>query len=244
MNSAQQNRGNQRGGNQRGGNQRGGNQKGGFKRNRNQNEDIPESASKIKKRLRDVQRMLRSKDRFSAQAITEAKRRLRSLQYELGEKTVDEKERKMVNKYHKVKHFERKKVQRKIKQAETSLEKATDSTNKEVLQAQLDEWKIKQLYINHFPKTVAYVSLFPQDNEDDEKSVARKEKVLNGIKAALEKGDKDLKEFSKFYRQKYRDELIKKGIIIIDPVGDEDEETTKEEKEEKEEEEEDDFFEK
>ncbi|RCI05906.1 hypothetical protein CU098_013737, partial [Rhizopus stolonifer] len=61
MNSAQQNRGNQRGGNQRGGNQRGGNQKGGFKRNRNQNEDIPESASKIKKRLRDVQRMLRSK---------------------------------------------------------------------------------------------------------------------------------------------------------------------------------------
>ncbi|CAO3658875.1 unnamed protein product [Rhizopus stolonifer] len=179
--------------------------------------------------------MLRNKDRFSAQVITEAKRRLRLLQYELGEKTVDEKERRWSTNIIKSSTL--------IKQAETSLEKATDSENKEVLQAQLDEWKIKQLYINHFPKTVAYVSLFPQDNEDDEKSVARKEKVLNGIKAALEKGDKDLKEFSKFYRQKYRDELIKKGIIVIDSVGD-DEETTKEEKEEKEEEEEDDFFEK
>ncbi|KAI9272025.1 hypothetical protein BY458DRAFT_555563 [Sporodiniella umbellata] len=222
------------------------NRKGGFKRKRNQSEDIPESASKIKKRIRDVQRMLRSKDRFSAQAITESKRKLRTLQYELGEKAIDEKEKKMATKYHKVKHFERKKIERKINQTKLLLEKETNEDKKQSIQAELDKWNIKQLYTRHYPKTWAYVSLFPQSNEDDKKSVARKERILGEIKAALEKGDKELKEFNKLHRKSYRDKLIKKGIIVIEPLGDDDDNDIipKEEKDEESEEDDDDFFEK
>lgn len=42
---------------------------------------------------------------MSAQVLTESKRRLRVLEFELGEKMIDEVERAHATKYHKVKHF-------------------------------------------------------------------------------------------------------------------------------------------
>jgi hypothetical protein len=41
----------------------------------------------------------------SAQVITESKRRLRVLEFELGERTIDEVEKTNNSKYHKVRHF-------------------------------------------------------------------------------------------------------------------------------------------
>ncbi|CEI87263.1 hypothetical protein RMCBS344292_01680 [Rhizopus microsporus] len=199
---------------------------GGFKRKRNNNAEAPESSSKIKKRIRDINRTLnkKNKDTLSAQAIIELKRKLRTLQYELGERVIDDKEQKMATKYHAVKHFERKKTERKINQIEKQLKEENDSEKKKELQ--------------NYPKTVPYVSLYPKGNENDEKSVARKQRILQEIKIALEKGDKSLREFTKSYRDKYREKLIKQGIIIIEPLA-EDEEQQQEGKED-----EDDFFEK
>lgn len=99
-----------------------GNQRSGFKRKRNESGNDEVGASKIRKKMRDMQRLLKNKvkkkakqtfgdtnslqqERLPAQAITESKRKLRALQYELGERLIDEKERKMASKYHKVKHF-------------------------------------------------------------------------------------------------------------------------------------------
>ncbi|ORE09892.1 hypothetical protein BCV72DRAFT_333380 [Rhizopus microsporus var. microsporus] len=213
---------------------------GGFKRKRNNNAEAPESSSKIKKRIRDINRTLnkKNKDTLSAQAIIELKRKLRTLQYELGERVIDDKEQKMATKYHAVKHFERKKTERKINQIEKQLKEESDSEKKKELQVKLEEFKLNMLYIRNYPKTVPYVSLYPKGNENDEKSVARKQRILQEIKTALEKGDKSLREFTKSYRDKYREKLIKQGIIIIEPLA-EDEEQQQEEKED-----EDDFFEK
>ncbi|KAG1231520.1 hypothetical protein G6F68_004808 [Rhizopus microsporus] len=216
---------------------------GGFKRKRNNNAEVPESSSKIKKRIRDINRTLnkKNKDTLSAQAIIELKRKLRTLQYELGERVIDDKEQKMATKYHAVKHFERKKTERKINQIEKQLKEENDSEKKRELQVKLEEFKLNMLYIRNYPKTVPYVSLYPKDNENDEKSVARKQRILQEIKTALEKGDKSLREFTKSYRDKYREKLIKQGIIIIEPLA-EDEEQQQQEEEGKEDE--DDFFEK
>ncbi|CAO3670038.1 hypothetical protein G6F70_006050 [Rhizopus microsporus] len=216
---------------------------GGFKRKRNNNAEVPESSSKIKKRIRDINRTLnkKNKDTLSAQAIIELKRKLRTLQYELGERVIDDKEQKMATKYHAVKHFERKKTERKINQIEKQLKEENDSEKKRELQVKLEEFKLNMLYIRNYPKTVPYVSLYPKDNENDEKSVARKQRILQEIKTALEKGDKSLREFTKSYRDKYREKLIKQGIIIIEPLA-EDEEQQQQQEEGKEDE--DDFFEK
>jgi hypothetical protein len=42
---------------------------------------------------------------LSAEVLTESKRRLRVLEFDLGERMVDEVERGNATKYHKVKHF-------------------------------------------------------------------------------------------------------------------------------------------
>lgn len=108
----------------------------------------------------------------SAQVITESKRRLRALELELGEKVIDEAERSHATKYHMVKHFgkslfafffckciklnltcnfyfkkERKKLERKVKQAKTALDGESDETKKARLQDKLDEQEIKLLYV-------------------------------------------------------------------------------------------------
>lgn len=91
-----------------------------------------------------------------------------------------------------------------------------------------------------------YVSLYPQENADDSKSVARKDSILKHIKEALLKGDSDLKLFSQHYRNTYKDKMIAKGIIpaIAPAAVDEDVQKDKSSSESEDDEEKDDFFEK
>ncbi|RCI05057.1 18S rRNA maturation protein, partial [Rhizopus stolonifer] len=175
-----------------------------------------------------------------AQVITESKRRLRALEYELGEKTIDEQERTNASKYHKIKHFERKKAERKVKQAKKDLRENTDETKAPALQAKVDEAEIKLLYTTHFPKTLHYVSLYPTNNQNDETSDARRERVLKDIKESLLNGDKDLSLMQKRYRDEYKEKLIKRGVI--QPLAPVDEEMT--EAKQGSDDEKDDFFEK
>ncbi|KAG2198629.1 hypothetical protein INT46_006406 [Mucor plumbeus] len=183
-----------------------------FTRNRGSKESIPLSAGKIKKKIRDAHRTINKKD-LPADVITEAKRRLRVLEYDLGEKVIDDHERDNSTKYHMVKHFERKKVQRKIKQAKKAVEEESDLTKKAQLQEKVDEWQVKLLYITNYPKTLSYISLFPQENENDTKSLARKTKLLEEIKKALLDGDKDLTLLKKRYRDSYKEKLIERKLI-------------------------------
>ncbi|GAA5811607.1 hypothetical protein MFLAVUS_005047 [Mucor flavus] len=213
-----------------------------FVRTRNQTEDIPLSASKIKKRIRDVKRTLAKGKNVSAQVITESKRRLRALELELGEKVIDEAERSHATKYHMVKHFERKKLERKVKQAKAALAGESDETKKARLQDKLDEQEIKLLYVLHYPKTIPYVSLFAEENEDDIKSKARREGLLKEIKESLLNGDKDLKLLNKKYREIYKQKLIKRGDLKPEEPIDEGADVIMEDK--KKEDVEDDFFEK
>ncbi|OBZ90690.1 rRNA-processing protein EFG1 [Choanephora cucurbitarum] len=207
---------------------------------------ITQHAGKIKKKVRDIKRMLNKSDKLPAQATTEAKRKLRALEFELGEKMIDEQERTKAAKYHKIKHFERKKVMRKLKQAKRALQENSDETKTAELQSKVDDVEIKLLYTTHFPKSLHYVSLFPNSNEQDPTSSARREKMLNEIRKALLDGDKDLSLLQKRYRDEYKEKLIKRGTIA--PVAPVDEEMTESKPEkntsDSSDEEKDDFFEK
>ncbi|KAI9486162.1 MAG: hypothetical protein EXX96DRAFT_547870 [Benjaminiella poitrasii] len=179
------------------------------------------SASKIKKKIRDTQRSL-NRPKIEAQVAIQLKRRLRSFQYDLGERIVDEHERSNASKYHKIKHFERKKIERKLKQVRKSLETETETDKKTELERQLEEFQVKLLYVQKYPKTMAYVSLYPKEETEDVKAVERREKLLKDIREAIKNGDGDLKMMLKRYRDEYKDMLIKKGKIeSVEPVDDE-----------------------
>ncbi|CEP10607.1 hypothetical protein [Parasitella parasitica] len=184
-------------------------------------DSIPISAGKIKKKIRDTQRTLSKKD-LPANVLTEAKRRLRVLEFDLGEKIIDDHERENSTKYHKVKHFERKKVERKLKQSVKALEKAkttVEEENAEIaakitqLEEKVDEWQVKLSYVRNYPKTLPYISLFPQENENDTKSLARKTRLLQEIRQALIDGDEDLTILKKRYRDSYKEKLIQRKLI-------------------------------
>ncbi|KAI8641111.1 hypothetical protein BD408DRAFT_389403 [Parasitella parasitica] len=183
-------------------------------KNQGPTQSTPLSAGKIKKKIRDTQRTISKKD-LPADVITEAKRRLRVLEFDLGEKIVDEHERENSTKYHKVKHFERKKVQRKLKQSKKAVEegKPEDELKMAQLEEKAKEWQIKLTYVLNYPKTLPYISLFPKENENDSKSLARKTRLLGEIEQALADGDQDLTLLKKRYRDSYKEKLIQRKLI-------------------------------
>lgn len=114
--------------------------------------------------------------------------------------------------------IERKKAERKLKQAKKALEtesKKEDADPAKIarLEETVTEMEIKLLYTKNYPKTVPYISLFPQENENDSKSLARKTKLLEEIKQALADGDEDLTLLKKRYRDSYKEKLIERKII-------------------------------
>ncbi|KAI9030927.1 hypothetical protein CLU79DRAFT_732073 [Phycomyces nitens] len=173
-----------------------------------------DSMGKIKKRIRDVNRTLKKGAR-TAKIRVESERRIRALEYELGEKTIDAQEQKNATAYHQVKHIERKKAERKLAQATAAL-KAASEDDKEAAEKMVEERKIDLLYTKHFPKSLPYVSILSK-NDEESKNTTREE-VREKIREAMKNGE-DFKDMQKFYRDKCRAWLEKrKKIPAAKPV--------------------------
>lgn len=119
------------------------------------------SASKgsAKQRLRAMERLLR------ASCLPEGVRREKELQLQALRKESDrskrvQREKAFSRKYHKVKFFERQKLERRIAQIKKQLTTA-DVASRSVLQAELVEAEHDLLYVRHFPRHKKYLSLFP-----------------------------------------------------------------------------------
>ncbi|KAI9319164.1 hypothetical protein BX666DRAFT_1432341 [Dichotomocladium elegans] len=135
-----------------------------------------EGLSKIKKHIRDVERTLKKGARTAA-AKFEAERRLRSLQLQYSEKYIDNHERTIAQRYRKIKHVELKKATRKVKRAEKELEAANNEEDKKMLQEKLEQCQLELMYIEYYPKTMAYISLYVTD---EPKSAEKNELVAQG----------------------------------------------------------------
>ncbi|CAO3624747.1 unnamed protein product [Cunninghamella echinulata] len=179
-----------------------------FKNNKNNSNKapLPETSSKINKRIRDLKRSL-------TRAKIESERKLIQLQYLHGEKKIDERERELSKKYHKIIHFEHQKIKRKIKKERKRLENETDKNLKEQIDEKLQDLLILENYILHYPKTLPYVSVFPSTSTDEtRRSQSVMDEVKEKIKQAMANGN-DFDEIRNEYRQLYRQRLIKDGII-------------------------------
>ncbi|KAF9777924.1 hypothetical protein BJ322DRAFT_1015238 [Thelephora terrestris] len=139
--------------------------------------------SKLKAQLRQTRRLL-AKDNIGADVRVETERRLRSLQKDLENAEIANKERALAVRYHKVKFFERQKLLRRINQVKKQT--PIDGNRLFALRVDLN-------YVVHYPKLRKYVALFPamdgEPTEGETEADAAREEVRKLIRDRMEKGE-------------------------------------------------------
>lgn len=120
--------------------------------------------NKLKKRIRDIERLLKKKkDILPDTVIIEKERTLDALRMELETAELRSKAKRNVSKYRMIRFFERKKSLRKYKQIAKQLEEDPDN---EDLKDKLEKSKIDVCYVVNFPKTEKYIALYPTSSSD------------------------------------------------------------------------------
>lgn len=140
---------------------------------------IDAGVNKLKKRIRDIERLLRKKkDVLPDTVLVDKERTLDALRMELETAELRTKAKKNASKYHMIRFFERKKALRRYKKAAKQLEE--DPKNKD-LKKQVKEYKTDLCYVVNFPKTEKYISLYPNAtsdaNEDKDKTAIRRDTI-------------------------------------------------------------------
>jgi len=145
------------------------------------------SISKLKSNLRQVKRLL-LKPQLDASVKRDALRRQTALSSELERALSSSREKQMAQKYHMVKFFERRKVERALGRAKRLLAaaKAEGSKGKKKLERELLERRVDLNYIMHYPKAKKYVSLLRETTQEGER---QRTEVRDWVRGAMERGE-------------------------------------------------------
>lgn len=141
----------------------------------------------LKNQIRSIQRLLRKNIPQEVKEVQEKK--LEELRKLIELQDQSKLERKMALRYRKVKFFERRKIERRIRRLEKQQRAALEHTGEELemqageISQQLAQLKEDLEYVRFFPKTEKYLSLFMGGNEPD--LVAKRNKLRELIKANL-----------------------------------------------------------
>lgn len=185
--------------------------------------------NKIKKRIRDLERLLgRKKDTLPDTIIIEKERALDALRHEMDQAQLKQRIKKNSKKYHMVRFFERKKALRRYKNA---LKK---NDGNEILQRKIDV-----CYVVNFPKDEKYVAIYPNNESDSSRTNQRRESFRAIVAKQLEEKTLPV-PFEDILQGR---KLGRNGTgVAFDEESDAEEETQSNDKQ-KSEEEEDEFFE-
>ncbi|ANB14986.1 Efg1p [Sugiyamaella lignohabitans] len=120
--------------------------------------------SKIKKKMRDLERLLRKPD-LDANKKVETERALSALKGDLETAEANNKQKTLAKKYHMVRFFERKKAIRRLNQAAKKLHEVqtqTDASPEDIRAAQknFNKREAEYYYVVTFPMNKKYVALF------------------------------------------------------------------------------------
>ncbi|KAF9081147.1 18S rRNA maturation protein, partial [Mortierella sp. GBA35] len=165
----------------------------------------------MKKKLRDTLRQLSKNPKMPADTKLELERRIEALKLQIAEKQVDQTEQKMAVKYRMVKFIESKKAQRKI--AVFTKQHPDWESNAEEKQ-ELEKLKLDLAYIQHFPKTLKYVSLYPGEDGDNAAAIATRAQIREQIRAGLESGA--IEQFVKKAREEVKAKIISKDKLTTE----------------------------
>ena len=170
-------------------------------------------ANKIKKKIRDIERLLQKKrDTLPDTVLVEKERTLQALRLQLENAQLRQKAKKYASKYHMVRFFEGKKSIRRYKQALRELEKSKEDESvseeqRRQLERQVWERKVDVCYVVNFPKIRKYIALYPKEHDKQEGS-------NNNDSHAADKTDRE--------RQAFRDIISKQLEENTLPVSFED----------------------
>ncbi|XP_057871602.2 rRNA-processing protein EFG1 isoform X2 [Cryptomeria japonica] len=144
-------------------------------------------AASLRNQIRSIQRLLRKN---LPQEVKEAQeKKLDELRKLVELQAQSELERKMALRYRKVKFFERRKIERRIRRLEKQQRVALEHSAEEVvanagqISQQLSRLKEDLEYVRFFPKTEKYISIFMGVN--DPELVGKRNKLREQIKANL-----------------------------------------------------------
>lgn len=140
----------------------------------------PKSVS-LKNQIRSTERLLRKDLPLELRATQEKKLAELKNQQELHTRLA--KERKIFLRYRKIKFFERRKIERRIRRLERLQRTSSDHTSEGEIADQLHKLKEDLEYVRFFPKTEKYVSLFIGGDNPD--IVDKRNKLRKQIKANL-----------------------------------------------------------
>ncbi|RCK67316.1 rRNA-processing protein EFG1 [Candida viswanathii] len=149
-------------------------------------ESMGSGSAKIKKKIRDIERLLKKNDKLPADKKIEYDRALKALRVELQNSQVQNKAKVISKKYHMVRFFERKKAVRKLKNLRKEFEEVSKTeVRKDIKKArkQVKHGEIDLAYVILFPKTEKYISLYPSPNDEDQTDP----NVIRGLKKTEER---------------------------------------------------------
>ncbi|KXX76470.1 rRNA-processing protein EFG1 [Madurella mycetomatis] len=136
---------------------------------------VDDSLNGIKKRARAIERLLaRDNLKIPANKQNELERELAAHRERIAEARAKKERSKMIQKYHMVRFFERKKAMRLVRQLEKKLAQTTDPDEAAQLKADLHVAQVDIDYARYFPFMEPYVSLYakPASGEKDAESTA------------------------------------------------------------------------
>jgi hypothetical protein len=131
-----------------------------------------------KKKIRDLERLLAKTEGKMPEEVRAAKlKELKELKK--GEKSKKEAE-KFESRYKKIKFFEKKKIIRRLEKLDKKIKETNSSgTSIEEMEEERTKYRNYLTYVNNFPDTAKYISLFPV--EDTDKSKEKREQMMAKI---------------------------------------------------------------
>uniref|UniRef100_A0A7S4BVM8 rRNA-processing protein EFG1 n=1 Tax=Chrysotila carterae TaxID=13221 RepID=A0A7S4BVM8_CHRCT len=146
------------------------------------------SGASIKKRMRSIDRLLQ-RETLPADVRAQKEAEKAALQKQQQQHKRSERERHFSKKYHKVKFFERRKVERQIASHQRELGRAgLSASERESLEARLKSLEADLLYVSHFPRHKKYLSLFPKENAEDAVVAKKRSRIRARILKQAEAG--------------------------------------------------------
>ncbi|KUL91481.1 hypothetical protein ZTR_01472 [Talaromyces verruculosus] len=144
------------------------------------------SINDLKRRIRDVKRLLTKAENLSPEARIVQERALKGYERDLELEKARRQRSEMIRKYHFVRFLDRKTATKRLRAAQRQYEKAKQQqkTEKElsVLQKRIDTAQIDVNYTIYYPLTEKYLSLYPQE---------KKKEIVEGHNQNVAKGDDD-----------------------------------------------------
>jgi hypothetical protein len=139
-----------------------------------------------KNQIRDLERMLAKATDMPATVRAGHERRLEALKHDLVVTAAEKEKTRMIEKYHMVRFFDRKKAERHLKKAQRALKDCQNPEMRQKLEQNVYTATIDLNYTMYYPLVRNYCALYPTKKDEEGKMRGDEEAMLAGARGDLE----------------------------------------------------------